>query len=536
MSESPPPPVDESSREIPQDDLVRARRQKLDFLRKELGIDPFGGRVEGLDALAEARSRFDESLQAAHEADPDGVDPRPAAIVAGRVMQHRDMGKLVFMTLRDHSGDLQISVSKAACPPEAFRLAKKLDYGDIVVAGGVVGCTKRKEVCVWADRVEMHAKSLVPPPEKWHGLSDPEIRFRRRYVDLHANPASLRTLQDRSRIVARIREFMTRRDFLEVETPMMQSLAGGAAARPFTTHHNALDIDLFLRIAPELYLKRLLVGGLPRVFEINRNFRNEGVDRSHNPEFTAMEVYEAFGDCWSILELTESLLHELAVESASDRREREDEDVAGTPEAPVLPFDGIPVCWARPFERVTYESLFEKATGIDMRDEDAVAAKAVELDLAKTAGRDHWFVVNTIFEAVAEPLLDPARPTFVTHYPSAISPLTRPDPEDPTLASRWDLFVAGMEIGPAYTELNDPDIQRAKFTEQLDGADDEEQAFRNLDDDFLQALEVGMPPAGGLGLGIDRIVMLLTGQRTIREVIAFPLMRPEGDAPEGDGR
>ena len=263
---------------------------------------------------------------------------------------------------------------------------------------------------------------------------------------------------------------------MEVETPIFHPIPGGANARPFTTHHNALDIDLFLRIAPELYLKRLLVGGLPRVFEINRNFRNEGVDRSHNPEFTAMEVYEAFGDCWSILELTESLLHELAVESASDRREREDEDVAGTPEAPVLPFDGIPVCWARPFERVTYESLFEKATGIDMRDEDAVAAKAVELDLAKTAGRDHWFVVNTIFEAVAEPLLDPARPTFVTHYPSAISPLTRPDPEDPTLASRWDLFVAGMEIGPAYTELNDPDIQRAKFTEQLDGADDEEQA------------------------------------------------------------
>ncbi len=536
MSDTTPPPADTASSEPAHDDLIRARRQKLDFLRKELGIDPFGGRVDALDTLAEARSRFDESAQAAHDEDPDGDDARPPALVAGRVMQHRDMGKLVFMTLRDHTGDLQISVSKAACPPEAFRLAKKLDYGDIVVAGGVVGCTQRKEVCVWADRVEMHAKSLVPPPEKWHGLSDPEIRFRRRYVDLHANPQSLTTLQDRSRIISRIREFMIRRDFLEVETPMMQSLAGGAAARPFTTHHNALDIDLFLRIAPELYLKRLLVGGLPRVFEINRNFRNEGVDRSHNPEFTAMEVYEAFGDCWSILELTESLLHELAVASAADRRARGDEDVAGTEDAPVLPFDGIPVDWTRPFEQVTYGALFERATGLDMRDEAAVRAKADELKLAKTVGQDHWFVVNTIFEEIAEPLIDPARPTFVTHYPSAISPLTRPDPDDPGLASRWDLFVAGMEVGPAYTELNDPDIQRRKFTEQLVGADEEEQAFRNLDEDFLNALEVGMPPAGGLGLGIDRIVMLLTGQRTIREVIAFPLMRPESQPAEGEDR
>ena len=532
MSDSTPSPPEASNRDEAQDDLVRARRQKLDFLRRELDIEPYGGRVEGLDTLAEARARFDQAAQSAHEDDPDADDPRPPAVVAGRVMQHRDMGKLVFMTLRDHTGDLQISVSKAACPPDAFRLAKKLDYGDIVVAGGVVGCTKRKEICVWADRVEMHAKSLSPPPEKWHGLTDPEIRFRRRHVDLHANPDSLRTLQDRSRIITRIRDFMVKRDFLEVETPMMQSLAGGAAARPFTTHHNALDIDLFLRIAPELYLKRLLVGGLPRVFEINRNFRNEGVDRSHNPEFTAMEVYEAYGDCWSILELTESLLHELAVASAADRRGRGDEDVSGSQDAPVLPFDGIPVDWARPFERVTYGSLFERATGLDMRDEAGVAAKAAELGLEKMVGRDHWLVVNAIFEEIAEPLIDPARPTFVTHYPSAISPLTRPDPDDPALASRWDLFVAGMEVGPAYTELNDPDQQRAKFTEQLAGADEEEQAFRTLDEDFLDALEVGMPPAGGLGLGIDRIVMLLTGQRTIREVIAFPLMRPESPDAE----
>ena len=376
--------------------------------------------------------------------------------------------------------------------------------------------------------MEIHAKSLTPPPEKWHGLSDPEIRFRRRYVDLHANPEAILALQDRSRIVSRMRSFMERRDFLEVETPMMQPMAGGAAARPFVTHHNTLDTDLYLRIAPELYLKRLLVGGLPRVFEINRNFRNEGVDRSHNPEFTALEVYEAFGDCWTMMELTESMLHELAVASAHDRRQRGDESVGGTADAPVLPFDGIPVDWAKPFVRVTYSELFTQAHGFDLQDEAAVRAKAAELGIEDAATRDHWLLVDDLFEREAEDLIDPARPTFVTGYPSAVSPLTRPMVDHPHLCDRWDIFVAGMEVGPAYTELNDPEIQLAKFSEQLSGADDEAEAFRTLDEDFLTALRVGMPPAGGLGIGVDRVVMLLTGMRTIREVIAFPLMRPEG--------
>ena len=540
MSETPPnvssrteatdPPSEADLR-----DLVAARRRKLAFLREELGVQPYGSRVEGLVDLATARDAFDEAAHEAHaaavEAETASEDPRPVVLVSGRVMQHRDIGKLVFLRLRDHTGDLQVSLSKADCGPEVFRLAKKLDYGDVVVAGGPMGRTKRGEICVWADRMEMHAKSLTPPPEKWHGLSDPEIRFRRRYVDLHANPDAIQVLQDRSRIISRMRRFMEDRAFLEVETPMLQSMAGGAAARPFTTHHNALDIELSMRIAPELYLKRLLVGGLPRVFEINRNFRNEGVDRTHNPEFTAMEVYEAFGDCWTMLELTESLLHELACRAAEDRRARGDESVDGGPESPVLPFGELKIDWSRPFERVTYGELFERATGFDMRDEEAVRAKVVELGLHKAEGMDHWFAVNELFEEVAEPLIDPARPTFVTGYPSAVSPLTRPDRDDPDLAERWDVFVAGMEVGPAYTELNDPDVQLAKFTEQLAGADDEEQAFRNLDEDFIEALRVGMPPAGGLGLGVDRIVMLLTGQSSIREVIAFPLMRPE----DGEG-
>ena len=540
MSETPPNVSNRSEATDPPSeadlrDLVAARRRKLAFLREELGVQPYGGRVEGLVDLATARGTFDEAAHDAHaaalEAGSASEDPRPVVLVSGRVMQHRDIGKLVFLRLRDHTGDLQVSLSKADCGPEVFRLAKKLDYGDVVVAGGPMGRTKRGEICVWADRMEMHAKSLTPPPEKWHGLSDPEIRFRRRYVDLHANPDAIQVLQDRSRIISRMRRFMENRAFLEVETPMLQSMAGGAAARPFTTHHNALDIELSMRIAPELYLKRLLVGGLPRVFEINRNFRNEGVDRTHNPEFTAMEVYEAFGDCWTMLELTESLLHELACGAAEDRRGRGDESVGGEADAPVLPFGELQIDWSRPFERVAYGALFERATGFDMRDEKAVRAKVKELGLHKAEGMDHWFAVNELFEEVAEPLIDPSRPTFVTGYPSAVSPLTRPDPDDPDLAERWDVFVAGMEVGPAYTELNDPDVQLAKFTEQLAGADDEEQAFRNLDEDFIEALRVGMPPAGGLGLGVDRIVMLLTGQSSIREVIAFPLMRPE----DGEG-
>ena len=507
--------------------LVAARRRKLTFLREEIGIDPYGSRVDGLVSLAEARSLFDEEANDRFVAEEG--DDRPRTTVAGRVVQHRDIGKLVFLSLRDATGDLQISVSRAACPPEEFRLAKKLDYGDLIVAGGAVGKTKRGETCIWADSIQMHAKSLVPPPEKYHGLADPELRYRRRYMDMYANPSTVITLQDRSRIVSRIRRFMEARNFLEVETPMLQPIAGGAAARPFITHHNALDLPLYMRIAPELYLKRLLVGGLPRVYEINRNFRNEGVDRSHNPEFTMIEVYEAFGDSSTMLELTESLIWELACATAEDRRAR-GEEIQGEPDQPILPFGDLRIDYRRPFERVSYGELFQRACGFPMQDFQKVRAKAREIGFDKEKDLDDWFVVNEVFEECAEPLMDLNRPTFVTDYPAAISPLTRPNREDPTLAERWDVFIGGMEIGPAYTELNDPDIQLAKFTEQLSGVDEDEQAFRSMDEDFLEALRVGMPPAGGLGLGIDRIVMVLTNSSSIRDVIAFPLMRPEGGA------
>ena len=511
------------------DPLVRARREKLQRWREQFGIEPYGGRVDGLISLAEARERFSREAHEEHVADAS-VDNRPPALVAGRCVQHRAMGKLVFMSLRDHTGDLQVSISKADVDAETFKIAAKLDYGDIVVAGGPVGMTQKGEICIWANRFEVHSKSLAPPPEKYHGLADPELRYRKRYVDMYANPETLQVFQQRSRLVSQIRRYMDSRDFLEVETPMMQPLAGGAAARPFITHHNALDMKLYLRVAPELYLKRLLVGGMPRVYEINRNLRNEGVDKSHNPEFTAMEVYQAFGDTWSMLELTESLLHELATEAARLR---------GLPESngPVLPFGDHQVDYSRPFTKVKYGELFERTLGFPMTDFDRVREKAASIGVEQAATRDPWLLVNEVYEHFCEPAIDPRKPTFVTDYPSAISPLTRPRRDNPDLCERWELLIAGMELGTAYTELNDPDIQLAKFTDQLAGVDDEQATERAMDEDFLEALRVGMPPAGGLGLGVDRIVMLMTNATSIRDVILFPLMkRPSaaGATEEGE--
>jgi len=505
--------------------LIRARQDKLDRWREQYGITGYGERVDGIIELRDARSRFD---QAAHEAwDTAGgaagvQDTRPRARVAGRCMQSRVMGKLVFLSLRDHSGDLQVSISKADIAPESFKLASKLDYGDIVVAEGPIGMTRKGEICLWADRLDLACKSLVPPPEKYHGLQDVELRSRHRYIDMYANPETMRVFQARSRIMSSTRRFMDDRSYLEVETPMMQPIAGGAAARPFVTHHNTLDISLFMRIAPELYLKRLLVGGMPRVYEINRNFRNEGIDRSHNPEFTMMEVYEAYGDCWTMLELTQSLIHALAQEAA-----KHPIDEGATSVIDAMPFGDLTIDYALPFERIAYGDLFEQAWGFAMTDQGAVrdAARGARLDHAETL--DQWLLVDALFELKAEDRLDPARPTFVYDFPSAISPLTRPYPDQPHLSMRWELFIAGMECANSYTELNDPAIQRARFEEQLTGADDESTTFRTMDEDFIHALRVGMPPAGGLGIGMDRIVMLLTNRQTIRDVILFPLLKPE---------
>ena len=530
--------------QLSESEIVAARRAKLKRFRDELGFEPYGQREDGLLSLADARARFSEEAHAAYdaaakEAKASGgvpADSRASVRIAGRVVQHRDMGKLVFLFLRDATGDLQVSISKSAVEANAWELAKHADYGDILVAEGPVGRTQKGEVCVWATRVSLGAKSLAAPPEKWHGLSDPELRYRRRYVDMYANPETAKVFAMRARIVSHIRRFMDARGFLEVETPVLQPIAGGAAARPFTTHHNALGMPLFMRIAPELYLKRCMVGGMRRVYEINRNFRNEGIDRSHNPEFTAMEVYEAFGDYGTMMELTESLIHDLAVSMVAERQAAGLRvDPNGPNGGPVLPWGELDINYAKPFVRVRFEELFTRATGVEMRDFARVRAKARELGLHHEAKLDDWLVVNEVFEEAAEKLIDPCRPTFVMDYPSAVSPLTRPSRKDPSICERWDIFIGGMEIGPAYTELNDPDIQLAKFTEQLKGADDEESTFRTLDEDFVEALRVGMPPAGGLGIGIDRLVMLMTDSASIRDVILFPLLKSMAPAEAAEG-
>ncbi|MEO0483963.1 MAG: lysine--tRNA ligase [Planctomycetota bacterium] len=499
--------------------LEAQRRANRDAVT-ELGLDPYGGRTDDLLSLADAHARYDEAADTEHQEKGKGdgfVDRRPIVKVAGRVMLHRDGGKLIWMNLRDATGDLQIAVSKKDCHEIGFNVAKKADLSDLVVAEGPLMRTRKGEVTIWASSLRPASKSLVPPPEKHAGLQDVETRYRQRYVDLWANPETMRVFQLRSAVVAAIRAHLHGVGFTEVETPMLQSQAGGAAARPFITHLNALDIDLSLRIAPELYLKRLLVGGMSKVFEINRNFRNEGVDRSHNPEFTMLELYDAHGNVETVMSITEGVVR------AAARAASCGEDLT-------LPFGELSIDYAQPFGRVTYAELFERALGFAPSDTDKLMAAAAEHKVKtkndKGEALDPVFIANELFEDVAEPSLDPARPTWIMEYPAALSPLTRPKRDNPSVAERADLFIAGMEIGPHYTELNDPDVQEQKFREQLAGADDEEQTFRTFDDDFVHALKVGMPPAGGMGLGIDRLVMLLANQPSIRDVLLFPFMRP----------
>ncbi len=549
--------------------LEQQRRENRQAIR-DLGINPYGQRTDGLISLVEAKSRYDEAADQnfqmaeqtnaeARKADPNApvleiVDLRPSVRVAGRVMLKRGQGKLIWLQIRDHStgpavliegqqadeesgkaeiepspfrgamdSDLQIAASKKDIDDQSFELVRQLDLGDVVVVEGNLGMTRKGELTLWAKSVQMASKSLVPPPEKWSGLQDIEQRYRKRYIDLYANPEAMQVFKMRSRMMTRMREYLGNLDFLEVDTPVLQAMAGGAAARPFRTHMNALDIELFMRIAPELYLKRLLVGGMPRVYEFSRNFRNEGVDKSHNPEFTSLELYQAYGNYETMAEIAEGLVRDAAMFIASQ---------LGKPIGDLLmPFTDYTIDYGQPFVRVTYADLFEKALGFPMTDTAKARAEAEKRGL-KTKTEDGTpfadiLIVNELFEEVAERAIDPERPTFVFDYPAALSPLTRSDPDNPELAQRWDLFIGGMEIGPAYTELNDPDIQEAKFREQLAGIDDEESTFRTFDEDFINALKVGMPPAGGLGLGIDRLCMLLMNQRTIRDVILFPMMRPE---------
>lgn len=495
------------------------RRAKLSRIQDEFGQDPFGQRVDGLCSLAAALALHDPAADAAVKEDAED-DRRARVKVAGRVLAHRVMGNLIFLKLRDASGDMQVAVSKKAVGPDKFKVAKLLDLGDLAVACGAVGTTNKGETTVWAegeDGFAIACKSLTPAVSKFegHAISDKELRYRKRYVDLYSNPEVMQTFTTRSKLIKTTRDFLEAKDFIEVETPMMQAIPGGAAARPFTTHHNALDMDLYMRIAPELYLKRLLVGGMPKVFEINRNFRNEGLSPRHNPEFTMLELYEAFGDLYSVMDLTEGIFR-ACVKAIKAPGNDDCEDFA-------LPFGDLTIDYGN-FRRAKYLDLFQEVNGFGYDDKDQVIEKAKKLGI-DTDGRDFDLTFNEVWEETVEATL--VQPTFVIDYPASLCPLTKRKPDEPHIAERFELFIANMELANAYTELNDPDVQLENFTAQLEGEDDEEASFRNVDMDFVEALKVGMPPAGGLGIGIDRLVMLMTNSQSIRDVILFPLMRPQ---------
>ena len=471
--------------------LEQQRHEKLSRIR-ELGIEPYGNRYEDAEPAEDIKRRFIDD------------DPTQQARCAGRIALLRDIGKLIFITLRDRSGTIQIGLSKKLLS-EQWELAKLLELGDIIGAAGQLGRTKTGEITIWADRVTFLSKCLLPPPEKFHGLADVDQRYRQRYVDLWANPDVLERFKKRSAVITTIRQFLESKGFLEVETPMMQAIAGGAAAKPFVTHHNSLDMDLFLRISPELFLKRLLVGGMERVFEINRNFRNEGLSRQHNPEFTMIEIYQAYGDYNVMMDLTEEVISLCVEQHCSEKQ---------------LPFGEFKLDFTRPWRRARYADLLKEYSGCDIDDIDAVRAKARQLDLDK-ADMDDAVVVNEVFETTVENNL--IAPTFVIDYPAALCPLARRKKDDPTYAARFELFVARMELANAYTELNDPAEQHENFLNQLRG---QEESLTKMDSDYITALKYGMPPAGGLGIGIDRLVMVLTGAQSIRDVVLFPLLRP----------
>ena len=443
------------------------------------------------------------------------VSRRIRVDVAGRVMGIRRFGKAAFLVLSDRSGRLQAYLKKDHLGEESYdRFRKTVDAGDIVWVEGPLFLTRTGELTIEAARFRLLTKSIRPLPEKWHGLSDIETRYRQRYVDLIVNEDVREIFRRRAKIVSFLRTFLSARDFLEVETPMMQTVAGGATARPFVTHHNALDMDLYLRIAPELYLKRLLVGGFERVFEINRNFRNEGIDTQHNPEFTMVEFYQAYATYKEMMALTEEMLSSLAIELFG---------------APRFTYQGETVDFTPPWERLTVAQAAARYGGFDeknLSDGTYLQAAAVKLGIKVPATSSPGSLLVAIYEEVAEKKI--SGPTFITEYPIDVSPLSRRNDRRPEIVDRFELIVRGREIANAFSELNDPVDQRERFDEQLRRRERGDEEAHFMDEDYLRALEHGMPPAAGEGIGIDRLVMLLTDSPSIRDVILFPQLRKEG--------
>ena len=493
-------------------DQLRQRRDNLSELR-ELGVEPYPRSFDLTDtvsALAETHGDADAAgLEAEHV----------TTAVAGRVVAIRSFGKANFLVISDGRSRIQVYVRKDSISERDFRVYGLLDFGDIVGVAGRLFRTRTNELTVWASSVEFLSKCLVPLPEKWHGLTDVETRYRQRYLDLIVSPDTRRIFETRSRMLATIRRFLDGRGYLEVETPMMQSVAGGALARPFVTHHNALDMRLYLRVAPELYLKRLVVGGMERVYEINRNFRNEGISTQHNPEFTMLEFYQSYSDYTALMTLTEELLATVAQEVATEAGSR-------------CQFGDHEISFTAPFARVSLRDavraaltkrLVEDVADGDLRDRDRVAALATRLQLEVPATSGAGKITMDLFELLCEDRL--IQPTFVHDFPTEVSPLSKQRSDDPETVERFELYIGGMEVANAFSELNDPAEQRRRFGAQRDAREQGDLEAHAIDEDYLRALEYGLPPAAGEGIGIDRLVMLMTNSPSIRDVILFPLMR-----------
>ena len=483
-------------------ELLQIRRDKLARLREE-GKDPFVITKCERNAFAEEiRENFDENVER-------------TVCIAGRVMSRRDMGKASFLDVHDKTGRMQVYVRVNDVGEEKYLEMKECwDVGDIISVKGFVFRTRRGEISVHAQEMTLLSKSLLPLPEKFHGLRDTELRYRQRYVDLIMNPEVKRTFQLRSQFISHVRNFLDARGYMEVETPVLNTISGGATARPFITHHNTLDIDMYMRIATELPLKRLIVGGLDRVYELGRIFRNEGMDPKHNPEFTTVELYEAFADFNDMMDLFEELLSSAA------------QKLLGTYQ---LEWQGEQIDLTPGWPRMTMAEAVKQYTGLDFMaisgDEEAVAAaKSVGVELPPTADRTWGNALYEVFDQKVEEKL--VQPTFITMHPVDVSPLAKRSPKDPRLTERFELFICRSEMGNAFSELNDPIDQRARFQKQVELRAKGDDEAGMMDEDFLTALEYGMPPTGGLGIGIDRCVMLLTNSDSIRDVILFPTMKP----------
>jgi lysyl-tRNA synthetase, class II len=481
------------------DRFEKVRLDKLDKI-VAMGLDPFGQRFDDHLPISDARNQVPDS----------SGEVGPGIRIAGRVMLRRKAGKLRFYVIKDQTGTMQLLFSRGDLSEEQWALMGHMDLGDLIGIDGKAWRTDSGEPSVKVEHLTILCKSLAQPPEKYHGLEDEETKLRQRYKDLIYGEGVLDRMLQRSSIVDSVRQTLRGHRFNEVETPVLHAVAGGAAARPFTTHHNALDMELYLRIALELHLKRLMVGGIERVYEIGRVFRNEGVDKTHNPEFTMIEIYQAYGDYRSMMDLTEEIVVN-AAQAVSDSL--------------ILPWgdDGDTIDLTPPWPRCPYGDLFREHAGCDMNDSTAVAEAAKRLGI-ETEGSHPDVIVNEVFEATVEDHLQ--GPVFVTDYPASICPLTKRKQDNPGIAERFELFIKGMELANAYTELNDPRLQEELFLTQLDGLSDED-SMAKMDTDFVKALKVGMPPAGGLGIGIDRMVMLLTNAHKISDVIFFPLLRHE---------